>query len=141
MAHVTSVKARRSINSMFFSNLENLGGFLRQGRVNPGFGGEKVLAQNISLEILPAESLMLCRPESQPGCRGKSVHSPPVLLSQRGRLELSPLGLIFCCSEGSCGNALDLIMANDVFTSEHFKLMKNLENINLVVMQSPESSK
>lgn len=59
----------------------------------------------------------------------------------KGQPELIPLGLIFGCSEGSCGNALDLIMANGVFTSEHFKLMKNLENINLVIMQSPESSK
>lgn len=61
--------------------------------------------------------------------------------SQQSQRELVPLGLIFSCSEGNCGNTLDLITANDVFTSEHFKLMKNLENINLVIMQSPESSK
>lgn len=65
----------------------------------------------------------------------------PVLLSQRGRPELLPPSLIFSGSEGSYGNTLDLIMAKDVFTSRHFKLMKNLENICLVIMQSPESSK
>lgn len=46
------------VNSMFFYNLEDLWGFLRQGGMNSGFGGKKVLDQKIYPVILLVEPLL-----------------------------------------------------------------------------------
>lgn len=112
--------------------------------MDSGFGGGQVL----DWEMVKSPSLdSACRAPASCGCQDLRPTAGPisafslVLLLPKGQPKPLPLCLIFSCSEGSYGNTLDLIMANDVFTSERFKLMKNLENINLVIMQSPESSK
>lgn len=46
------------VNSTFFYNLGDLWGFLRQGEMNSGFGGEKVLDQKIYHVILLVELLL-----------------------------------------------------------------------------------
>lgn len=43
---------------MFFYNLGDLWGFLRQGGMNSGFGSEKVLDQKIYHMILLVEALL-----------------------------------------------------------------------------------